>query len=305
MSLHRICCCTGIQRFRLRIRNSLQLSWTYNEVFGGQTDRDDVYTGTQILDVEGTSTGTGGATLQDFGSSITWQRTSFGVIRRTYGPFVDLNNTAPSGNLRTPAASRTSFPGLDFRTYGVNDPGLCLNLNQGDKYTFSNLVPIPDPGSFDNGSAGYTDTVYDFNGNPTGSTTRRGTPVWGYSPGLVQVRMVEFSRAYKVLNESPNDELDFITDLGVFDPVSTAYLISNINFNDTTILPQFSLTIDGNSFSRSDVQSRVPSLICALRTCMQIQLDYQLYEVLGGLPRVSTYSFTTIRNTEILDYQVL
>jgi hypothetical protein len=300
------CCCEP--GFRIHIRNTLEIEWTLDRFSFGEADPTEFQVGQQVLSVE-TTRSVAEQSVTDRGSSISYQRFLDGTISRSRGPFVDLNDLTPGGFRRVPASPPSFFPGIQIRTIGDSSVDDCLDLKPGEIYITSSLNTVADPGDFDNGSAGWTATNYDFNGNPTGSETRRGTPIQGFSPGLIRIRVAGgFGRAYRVFDDVPINEQDFLEDLGIFDPTPDAFLLPDpvlFDFRNQTILPEFQVTIDGISFDREQVQLRAPEFICALRACEELNLRETVVEDTFGGQTITTIQANTIRNSEILDYEVL
>ena len=308
MSGYIACCCEP--GFRIRIRNTLEIEWTLERSRSGQADPTELRVGEQVLDVEREITKSSvEPTVIDRGSSINYQRFLDGIINRSAGPFVDLNDPTPGGSRRVPALPTRFFPGIQIRTIGDDSVSDCLGLKPGEIYITSDLGTMPNPGDFDNGSAGWTATNYDFNGNPESSATTRGTPIQGASPGTIRIPIAGgFGRAYRVFDDVPINEQDFLEDLGIFDPTTTAFSLPDpalFDFRNQTILPEFQVTIDGISFDREQVQLRAPEFICALRACEELNLRETVVEDTFGGQTITTIQANTIRNSEILDYEVL
>jgi len=295
------CCCDP--GFRIHISSSLSINWKDTLISFGEPLRDFSTQGSQTLSVRGTFTNEESEVF-DLGSSVSQQTQSFGTLASSIDGFVDLNQTLPSGLKRVPAAVPIFFPGLTFWTVGIGDASDCLQLEDGSIYARASLGAVADPGDFDNGSAGYLYTVYDSNGDPDASEVRRGTPIQGNSGGsLIRVPMVsDVSRAYGVLNTFPNSDEEFISDLGLFDPTPDAYFISDINFTDTSILPEFDLLIDGFGFGRDAVQTRDPDFLCALRRCNELHVKYRFEP---NSNQIIIGDFLTTRDSAIIDYAIV
>jgi hypothetical protein len=107
----------------------------------------------------------------------------------------------------------------------------------------------------------------------------------------------------------PINEQDFLEDLGIFDPTPDAFLLPDpilFDFRDQIILPEFEVSIDGTIFDREQVQLRAPEFICALRACEELNLRQTVVQNPGtGFETITTIQANTIRNSEILDYEVL
>jgi len=295
------CCCDP--GFEIRIRSTLSLDWTNTIISYGEVDRDDYVVGNQTLDVKGRFTESG-SEVWDMGSSVSREYFARGIIRQTIDGFVDLNEIGPFGSRRIPASLPIFFPGLSFWTVGIGDAGDCLGLEDGTIYARASLSGSAEPaGGYDNGSAGWARTLYDFDGNPTGSDIRRGTPIQGLSGGIVQVPMInDVSRAYRVLNDFPSSDMDFVEDLGVFDPTPDAYTNLPSNPTDGSLWPEFDLSVDGISYSREQVEIRDPELICALRRCTEIHVKYQYVE---SATKTFFGDYLTTRESEIIEYAVV
>ena len=295
------CCCDP--GFEIRIRSTLSLDWTSTIISFGETSRADHFVGNQTLDVKGRFTQSE-SEVWDMGSSVSRDRFSFGTIAETIDGFVDLNEIGPGGARRIPASLPIFFPGLSFWTVGIGDASDCLDLENGTIYARASLFGIATPsGGFDNGSAGWSRTLYDFNGNPTGSDIRRGTPIQGLSGGTVQVPMInDVSRAYRVLNDFPSSDVDFVEDLGVFDPTPDAYTNLPSNPTNVSLWPEFDLSLDGISYSREQVETRDPELLCALRRCTEVHVRYQFEE---NANTTVFGDFLTTRDSEIIEYAVV
>jgi len=295
------CCCDP--GFRIHIVSSLSINWTRTVIDYGETFLDEHFVGNQTLSVRCLST-QDGIEVWDMGSLVSKNYFSFGTIAESINGFVDLNQIGPGGGRRIPASPPIFFPGLSFWTVGIGDAGDCLGLNDGSIYARASLAGIADPGNFDNGSAGWSRTRYDFDGNPTGTFIRRGTPIQGNSPGIISVPMVsDLASSYRVLNNFPSSDADFVQDLGVFDPTPDAYSIAAGDFTDTTVLPEFEFSLDGINYGREAVQEQDFGFLCALRRCTEISLRYRTQE--SFLNRTTINEYVTTRNSVIVDYAIV
>jgi len=289
------CCCDP--GFEIRIRSTLSLDWTNTIISYGEVDRDDYVVGNQTLDVKGRFTESG-SEVWDMGSSVSREYFARGIIRQTIDGFVDLNEIGPFGSRRIPASLPIFFPGLSFWTVGIGDAGDCLGVEDGTIYARASLYGTGQPES-----AGWQRTSYDLNGDPISSSVVRGTPIQGLSGGTVQVPMIDdVSRAYRVLNNFPSSDMDFVEDLGVFDPTPGAYTNLPSNPTDVSVWPEFDLTVDKISYSREQVETRDPELLCALRRCTEVHVRYEFRETAN-----TTFfgDFLTTRDSAIIDYAIV
>jgi hypothetical protein len=289
------CCCEP--GFEIRIRSTLSKIWTSSSIRFGEVDRDDHTIGNQTLDVKGRFTESG-REVWDMGSSVSQDFFSFGTIATTIDGFVDLNQIGPSGLRRIPASLPIFFPGLSFWTVGIGDAGDCLGVEDGTIYARASLYGTNAPES-----AGWQRTSYDLNGDPIASDVVRRTPIQGLSGGTVQVPMIDdVSRAYRVLNNFPSSDMDFVEDLGVFDPTPGAYTNLPSNPTDVSVWPEFDLTVDKISYSREQVETRDPELLCALRRCTEVHVRYEFRESAN----VTFFGdYLTTRDSEIIEYAIV